>query len=84
MYATGYYGKMANEMGDVMFDTAFKDKGFGKADEDNIAGLIKNEKSIYYRKSPQEVHDAIYEELNSTKFSFYIENIFKNFLIKNK
>lgn len=71
-------------MGDVMFDTAFKDKGYGKADEDKINGLIIDRSSEYYGKTPQEVHDAIYEELNSTKFSFYIENIFKNFLIRNK
>ncbi|HML85107.1 MAG TPA: hypothetical protein PKE52_08105, partial [Bacteroidales bacterium] len=84
MYATGYYGTMANEMGDVMFDTAFKDKGFGKADKDKITDLINNKDSKYYRKTPQEVHDAIYKELNSTNLSFYIENIFNNFLIRNK
>ena len=61
-------------MGDVMFDTAFKDKGFGKADKDKITGLINNEDSKYHGKTPQEVHDAIYKELNSTNFSFYIEN----------
>jgi len=84
MYATGYYGTMANEMGDVMFDTAFKDKGFGKADEDKITGLINNKSSKHYGKTPQEVHDAIYKELNSTNFSFYIENVFNKFLIRNK
>lgn len=84
MYATGYYGTMANEMGDVMFDTAFKDKGFGKADKDKITDLINNKDSKYYRKTPQEVHDAIYKELNSTNFSFYIENVFNKFLIRNK
>ena len=63
---------LANEIGDVLFDTKLKDSEFQKEDEKDINNIVKDEKL-----SPQEAHDKVYDKLNSKKFSDYIETIYK-------
>jgi hypothetical protein len=69
---------LANEIGDVYFQTVLGDSEYSKQD----IRQIKKEKRRNHFSTDQEAHDNIYWELNSTLFSFEIEALYKQGLKK--